>query len=177
MVAACSPSRDVSSRPRTAEGAATPQTEPRGLGIGDHAFEFTRASIPSGAKVGLPNGNVTILVFWATWSQPDKVEVIQLQKVFALYRSQGLVVIGVCIDDEASSLPEYVKTYHLEFPIVWDGPVRAIATAYQPQTDALHVRDRSPRESSATWSAATMMAPSMRSRKRRSRCSSDSPRR
>lgn len=116
---------------RAAEGAAADRP---GVTVGARAPAFSLVAVPGGERVSFPTGKVTLVVFWATWSEPDKKELIELQKILARNAAAGLVVIGVSVDDEDKQLAEFALTYGLRFPIVWDEG-HAVANAYRPATD------------------------------------------
>ncbi len=86
---------------------------------------------------------MTLLVFWATWSEPDKKAIIKLQELYARLGPEKLGVVALSIDDEPTPLAEFAKTYALRFPIGWDAR-RKLATTFQVTTDpTTYVIDRS----------------------------------
>lgn len=44
-------------------------------------------------------GNVVLLDFWATWCLPCRASIPELNRLKAQYRNQGLVVLGVVIEN------------------------------------------------------------------------------
>lgn len=62
-------------------------------------------------------GKVLLVNFWATWCEPCRVE---MPEVEALFRRSGerFSVIGVSMDDDALKIPPFLKEYKVTFPIV-----------------------------------------------------------
>jgi len=55
-------------------------------------------------------GKVVLVNFWATWCEPCRVEIPWLIEFTQKYGSQGLVVIGVAMDEEGKKVVEpYVQ--------------------------------------------------------------------
>src|SRR5699024_5030210 len=49
-------------------------------------------------------GKVVLLNIWATWCAPCRVETPELVDLYAEYRVQGLLVLGVSIDEQGLSV-------------------------------------------------------------------------
>ena len=67
-------------------------------------------------------GKVILLDFWATWCPPCKVEIPWFVEFQQKYGPQGLVVIGVSVDDPASALKPFAEKFKVNYPLlVGDG--------------------------------------------------------
>ncbi len=67
-------------------------------------------------------GKVILLDFWATWCPPCKVEIPWFVEFQEKYGPKGLVVIGVSVDDPASTLKPFGDKYKVNYPLlVGDG--------------------------------------------------------
>jgi peroxiredoxin len=70
-------------------------------------------------SLGSLSGKVTIVAFWATWSEPSKKVLTQLEELRT--RSGGSIeVIGISVDDTSSGAAAFAKAQGLSFPIAWD---------------------------------------------------------
>ncbi len=129
-------------RPAAQAPVAAPRAEPApGPGVGQLAPRISLKSI-EGAPLSFVPGKVTLVVFWATWSEPDKKELIKLQELYVRHGPAILAVIALSVDDEPTHLAEFAKTYGLRFPIGWDAEHR-IAAVYRPATEpSTYVVDR-----------------------------------
>lgn len=87
---------------------------------GDHplapAFSVTDLS---GRALNLADykGNVILLDFWATWCGPCRVEIPGFVQLQNRYRDQGLVVIGVSIDDGPEPVREFYKEFKMNYSV------------------------------------------------------------
>jgi thiol-disulfide isomerase/thioredoxin len=65
-------------------------------------------------------GHPVVLDFWASWCGPCAVQAPILERIAERYEKQGLVVVGVDVDDPADKARAYAKAKGLRYPIVLD---------------------------------------------------------
>ncbi|MDO8643874.1 MAG: TlpA disulfide reductase family protein [bacterium] len=66
-------------------------------------------------------GKVVLLSFWATWCPPCVHEIPSLNALQRRFASEGLVVLGVNLDDEGwEAIRLLEKRIPIGFPVVWD---------------------------------------------------------
>jgi peroxiredoxin len=77
-------------------------------------------------------GKVVLLNVWATWCEPCRVEMPSIEKLYRDFGPQGLVVLGVSVDDPGAenAIRDFVKEYGLTFTILHD-PKQVTKTNYQ----------------------------------------------
>ena len=63
-------------------------------------------------------GKVILLDFWATWCPPCKVEIPWFVEFQQKYGPQGLVVLGVSVDDPAAKLKPFGDQYKVNYPLL-----------------------------------------------------------
>jgi len=64
-------------------------------------------------------GKVVVVNFWATWCKPCLKEIPDLSRVYQQYKDQGLVVLGVLIDDpDNQALLNFQSDNSMEYPVV-----------------------------------------------------------
>lgn len=107
-------------------GGTGPQLRP-----GVAAPDFTLAT-PAGETVTLSQfrGRPVVLNFWATWCPPCRNEMPALQSVWEQYRDQGLVVLGVNLDESAATIQAFTARVGVDFPTVIDRDLR-VTERYQ----------------------------------------------
>jgi len=97
----------VATRPiaTTPGGAVSAGGAAQGVGAqaGKEAPNF-KLKDPEGKPVELKQlrGKPILLNFWATWCAPCKEEMPELEQIYRQYKGQGLVVLGVSVDDSSS---------------------------------------------------------------------------
>jgi cytochrome c biogenesis protein CcmG, thiol:disulfide interchange protein DsbE len=65
-------------------------------------------------------GSPVVLNFWATWCEPCRVEMPELQALSSTYHENGLRVIGINVGEPASLIQPWVDSLGLTFEIVPD---------------------------------------------------------
>ena len=63
-------------------------------------------------------GKVVLLDFWATWCPPCRKEIPGFIELFNTYKSRGLVVIGVSMDESTSDVKKFARQIKMNYPIV-----------------------------------------------------------
>jgi len=97
----------VATAPATAvEGGGKGATPPAGFKLVD----------ASAFKVADYKGQVLVMDFWATWCGPCKMEIPHLIALQNKYRAQGLVVVGISMDDNpAEAVPPYAAEVGMNY--------------------------------------------------------------
>lgn len=84
-------------------------------------------------------GEVVLLNIWATWCAPCREETPQLVDLYNEYKDDGLLVLGVSIDEQGVSVVKpFMDEYGVNYPTVIDkgtimdkyGPTMGIPTTY-----------------------------------------------
>jgi peroxiredoxin len=88
------------------------------------AFELATLD---GAPVSLADlrGKVVVVNFWATWCPPCRVEMPGFQRVYADRRDEGLVIVGISMDQGGEGVVrEFLRERGITFPVALaDGDV------------------------------------------------------
>ena len=96
----------------------------------DHEAPNFKLKDPAGGTLELKQlrGKPVLLNFWATWCVPCREEMPELELLYRQYKSKGLVVLAVSVDDErvAKDIPEFLKVGDpivgaYTFPVALDG--------------------------------------------------------
>lgn len=99
------------------------------IGTGKAAPNFSGPS-PDGKTISLKEslGKVTIIDFWASWCGPCRAENPNVVALYNEFHSQGLNIIGVSLDKDATKWKEAIAKDGLTWPHVsnlkfWEEPI------------------------------------------------------
>jgi len=98
-------------------------SDPDILRDGDRFPEFVLQSI-DGDTVQLADfsGKPVVLNFWATWCPPCRREMPLLNTAHLQFADQGLVVLGLAVNEPASAVQPFIDTTGVQYPILVDMP-------------------------------------------------------
>jgi peroxiredoxin len=79
-------------------------------------------------------GKVVFLNFWATWCGPCKVEMPAMEALYQAFRSQGLEILAVSVDQQGAAVTRpFKEAMGLSFPILHDSDYQ-VGLAYGART-------------------------------------------
>lgn len=82
-------------------------------------------------KLSALRGKVVLVDFWASWCEPCKEEMPLLDRLYAQYGDEDLVVLGVSVDRDESAMREFLAHNGVSFPVVHDAE-HEIVGRYEP---------------------------------------------
>ena len=95
--------------------------------IGSKAPEFALQDL-SGKTVRLSDyaGKVVVVDFWVTWCGPCRAEVPDFVRLQSKYRGQGLVILGLSLDENGEKLVrDFAREYGVNYPMLLASPETA----------------------------------------------------
>ncbi|MCC6859467.1 MAG: TlpA family protein disulfide reductase [Bryobacterales bacterium] len=73
-------------------------------------------------KLSDRRGKVVLINFWATWCAPCRYETPSLVNLANEYRSKGLEVAGISLDDEDhDAVRDFARRYKVSYPVLLPG--------------------------------------------------------
>jgi peroxiredoxin len=74
-------------------------------------------------------GKLLLLNFWASWCAPCVEETPSLDALQRRFQKEGLVVVGVSVDEDANAYRRFLSTYHIGFQTLRD-PSKKLSIDY-----------------------------------------------
>ena len=143
--------RDVAQRPvalRWSAGACTSVTvllgalgltlaaagfaaEPPYALVGRAAPDFAlHAVVGDNVRLSEHRGEVVVLNFWSSRCTSCRTQLAALNRSFGTYRSAGLSVYGVGVDDDPVQAQDFARTARVDFALLLD-PAKTVSRSYQ----------------------------------------------
>ena len=109
---------------------ATASAAPQRL-IGQSAPDFALAAY-GGNNVRLSEslGQPVIIAFWGADCSVCAKQLARLDRLYQTYRSSGLVVLAVSVDDDMQRADRYARAHPMHYPVLLD-PSKDVSRAYQ----------------------------------------------
>jgi len=106
----------------TGLGALIWQTLPEApvaVDAGSQRIEFALPDL-AGKGQTLPQGEVVLLNFWATWCPPCRKEIPSMVQLHERLGTSGLKIVAVSVDSRRDDLTTFVKEYQMPFQVLHD---------------------------------------------------------
>jgi cytochrome c biogenesis protein CcmG/thiol:disulfide interchange protein DsbE len=98
--------------------------------IGRTAPDFALpAVVGSNVRLSEYRGQAVIISFWSSRCSVCARQLALLDRLYSTYRSAGLVVLAVSVDDEPMHAEEYARAHAGSFPLLLD-TTKAVSRAY-----------------------------------------------
>lgn len=85
------------------------------------AEAFFNAALTDVTGVAQPGeqwrGKIIVANFWATWCAPCRDEIPELIDTYTSYRNQGVVVVGIAVDD-AKKVAAFSEEFGINYPVI-----------------------------------------------------------
>jgi len=98
--------------------------------IASQAPDFAlRAFAGANVRLSEHRGEVVVLTFWSSRCAPCAAQLATLDRSYATYRSAGLQMYGIGVDDDAASARGYVGVHRVGFTMLAD-PDKSVSRLY-----------------------------------------------
>jgi peroxiredoxin len=115
----------------TLAAAAAFAAEPPYALLGQAAPDFALHAV-AGDNVRLSEhrGEVVVLNFWSSRCTSCRTQLAALNRSFGTYRSAGLSMYGVGVDDDPVQAQDFARAARVDFSLLLD-PAKAVSRSYQ----------------------------------------------
>jgi thiol-disulfide isomerase/thioredoxin len=92
-----------------------------GITQGIKAREFSLQSL-DGEEVSLSdlNGQVVLVNFWASWCEPCRDEIPDLEAAYQKYHDEGFTILGINVQESPDTVKEFVARLGITYPVLLD---------------------------------------------------------
>jgi thiol-disulfide isomerase/thioredoxin len=66
-------------------------------------------------------GHPVLIDFWATWCGPCRISIPMVQEFYRRHKDEGVVVLGVNVDDDPTPVYPFVKEFGMTYPVLLAG--------------------------------------------------------
>jgi peroxiredoxin len=89
--------------------------------IGKPAPDFAlRSAAGPNLRLSEQRGDVVVLSFWSSRCNTCRLQLAELDRLYATYRPAGFVVFGINVDDDAARGVEFIRAQGASFPMLLD---------------------------------------------------------
>jgi len=120
-----------------------------GLAVGAHAAALQPGDrLPDLAQFNLAGalpdlaGKVVVVDFWASWCAPCKASFPAYDELHRKFAGQGLVIVGVGVDEKRSAHDAFLAKLKPAFATVHDSAQKLVAAVQVPGMPAAFIIDR-----------------------------------
>ena len=99
--------------------------------IGQSAPDFAlHAAVGGNARLSEHRGEVVVLSFWSSRCTPCRTQLTALNRSLSTYRSAGLAMFGIGVDDDPGQALEFARSAGVGFALLLD-PGKGVSRSYQ----------------------------------------------
>jgi peroxiredoxin len=99
--------------------------------LGQAAPDFAlHAAAGDNVRLSEHRGEVVVVSFWSSRCTSCRTQLAALNRSFATYRSVGLAIYGVGVDDDPLQSREFARSAAVEFALLLD-PAKSVSRSYQ----------------------------------------------
>lgn len=133
VLAACETQPATKAPTGEAAAAGTPAPALAGKSLNESAPPVDLAAM---------RGKLVLVDFWASWCEPCRRELPELEALYRRHHAGGLEMIGVSLDEQRADAQAFLRDVIVSFPMIHDEG-QALAKSWSPpKMPTLYVVDR-----------------------------------